>query len=46
MEIQWDKILGKLLGIAFGMVIVKVLFFPWMSWWEVVEALIRFALWL
>jgi hypothetical protein len=41
MNIDWDKLLGRILGLIFAVWIVKTYWAEDLGWWEIVEQMVR-----
>jgi len=41
MKINWTNLLGRILGLAFAVFLIKTFLAPEVGWWEIVEDMIR-----
>ena len=41
MKINWDSLLGKILGLAFAVLLIKMFIAPEDDWWEIVGDMVR-----
>ena len=41
MKVNWDRLLGELLGVVFAVVLIKWFMAPEDGWWEIIEQMVK-----
>lgn len=41
MKIQWDSLCGKICGIGFSIVLIKMFLAPERGWWEIIKIILK-----